>query len=344
MIPRFPRYFLAIGLYCAAAGAAIAAAPASPKALSDYRPRPVKVTGGHGYLLSDGTIGLGGAEHVRYILERASARFTATHPNIRFTDLGKGTTSAIPLLTHDRILFGSMGRGIAPLEVKSYTKIVGEAPLEIRIAHTSDDTSQHLATSLAVYVNRANPLTQITSAQLAQLMTVGNPAGDYSRWGQLGLKDEWAARAIHPYGTPEFSGFGTYMQREVLAGRALNPAYETYGDTDDILARLEADPAGIAVAALGRETPALRQLAIASDAKGPFSLGGRDDVRAGRFPLGRYLLVYLRKQPGKPVDPLAKEYLRLLLSAEGQAIIASQDKGYIPLTPAEAQAELAKLD
>lgn len=344
MTRNFPRYLAFTALCCVATGIAFAALPNNDAAPPNFAPRQVHIPANHRYVLPEGSVALGGAEHVRYILERISARFNATHPNIRFTDIGKGTTSAIPLLTHDRILFGSMGRGIAPLEVKSYAKIVGEAPLEIRIAHTSDDTSQHLATSLAVYVNRANPLTQITTTQLAQLMTVGNPGGDYSRWGQLGLKGEWAARGIHPYGTPEFSGFGTYMQREQLHGRALTPAYEQYGDTDDILARLEADPAGIAVAALGRETPNLRELAIAPDAKGPFSLGSREDVQAGRFPLGRYLLIYLRKQPGKPVDPLAKEYLRLVLSAEGQAIIASQAKGYIPLSPAEVRAELAKLD
>jgi phosphate transport system substrate-binding protein len=344
MIPGFLRCLAAAGTIAASTMPVLASAADEPTSLPSYHPQPVRASVGHGYIQPDGSIALGGAEHVRYILERASTLFAKTHPKVHFTDIGKGTTSAIPLLTHDRILFGSMGRGIAPLEVKSYAKIVGEPPLEIRIAHTSDDTSQHLATSLAVYVNRANPLTQITTRQLAQMMTVGNPGGDFSRWGQLGLKKEWAARAIHPYGTPEFSGFGTYMQREQLAGRPLAPAYEQYGDTDDILSRLEADPAGIAVAALGRETPGLRQLAIARDENGPFSLGSREDVQAGQFPLGRYLLIYLRKQPGRPLDPLAKEYLRLLLSAQGQAIIASQAKGYIPLTPAEAQAERAKLD
>ncbi|WP_206243617.1 PstS family phosphate ABC transporter substrate-binding protein [Novosphingobium terrae] len=323
---------------------AVAMADAPTDALPSYKPKQVTVAPDATYRLPDGSVAEGGAEHVHYILERLNARFTATHPAVRFTDLSKGTTSALPLLTHGRILFGSMGRGIAPLEVKSYAKIVGAPPLEIRIAHTSDDTSQHLATSLAVYVNRANPLTTITREQLSRIMTVGNAQGDLSTWGQLGLPKAWAARAIHPYGTPEFTGFGTYMQREQLGGRPLAATYEQYGDTDDILERLAADPAGIAVAALGRETPELRQLAIADTPGGPASLGSREDVRAGRYPLGRYLLLYVRRVPGKPVDPLVKEYLRLVLSAEGQAVIAGQEKGYIPLTPAEARAELAKLD
>jgi phosphate transport system substrate-binding protein len=343
MASSFRARLAILAALCATICAPSLAASAAPE-LATFKPSRVTVQDGATYVLPDGTVAEGGAEHVHYILEKINAAFSAMHGNVHFTDLSKGTTSALPLLTHGRILFGTMGRGIDPLEAHAYAKIVGEAPLEIHIAHTSDDTSQHLATSLAVYVNRANPLTKITRQQLSRIMTVGNPEGDFSTWRQLGLKDEWASRAIHPYGTPEYSGFGTYMQREQLDGRALAPAYEQHSDTDDILDRLEADPAGIAVAALGRETPGLRELAIADDPAGPFSVGSRADVRAGRYPLGRYLLVYVRKQPGKPVDPLAKEYLRLVLSAQGQAIIASQDKGYIPLTPIEARDELAKLN
>lgn len=309
-----------------------------------YVPGTVVLPGAADYILPDGSVAEGGAKHVHYIVERFNQRFTQDHPKIRFHDLSKGTTSAIPLLTHGKILFGSMGREITPLEVNSYKKIAGAAPLEIRIAHTSDDTSQDLATSLAVYVNRANPLTKITRHQLQQIMSVGNADGDYSNWGQLGLKGEWEARLIHPYGTPEYTGFGSYMQLEQLAGKSLPPTYEYYGDTDHILKRLEADPAGIAVAALGRETASLRQLAIAEETSGPYSLGSRDDVQNGRYVLGRYLYFYVNRPAGKPLDPLVREYLKLVLSKDGQAIIASQKKGYIPLTPAEARAEMAKLD
>lgn len=335
-------YFFRCAISITLAGFAPAAFGAD--AYPVYQPHDVTIPSGAGYVLPDGSIAEGGAKHVHYIVERFNDRFTRDHANVHFQDLSKGTTSAIPLLTHGKVLFGSMGRGINPLEMNSYQRIVGPAPLEIRIAHASDDTSQDLATSLAVYVNRANPLTKVTRQQLQQIMSVGNADGDYSTWGQLGLKGEWRNRLIHPYGTPEYTGFGSYMQREQLGGKELPPTYEYYNDTDHILQRLEADPAGIGIAALGRETSALRQLAIADSAAGPFSLGSRDDVQSGRYVLGRYLYFYVRKPAGQPVDPLVKEYLSLVLSKDGQDIISSQHKGYIPLTPTEARAEMAKLD
>ena len=319
-------------------------APRLDPHLAPYQPDQVAAAPGASYLTHDGAIRIGGAEHVRYIVERFNAALISSHPQWRFQDESKGTTSAIPLLTHGVTLFGAMGREINPLEIKAYRKIVGTAPLEIRIALAANDTSQHLATSLAVYVNRANPLAQISAAQVTRALTIGNPDGDVSSWGQLGLKGDWRERRIHPYGTPEFTGFGTYLQSNHLHGRALTPGYEAYGNTEGILSRLAADPAGLAVAAIGLENTQIKQLPIIDPADGSVTTGTQTQVREGRYPYGRFLYLYLRREPGKAVDPLAREYLRFVLSRQGQQIIARQPKGYFPLSAEQAQAELAKLD
>jgi len=312
--------------------------------LPAYVPGDIRIDKEKKYIKSDGSIRLGGADHVNYVLEKFNAVFISKHPEARFTIETAGTTSAVPLLTHGTILFGSMGRAINSIEKEAYKKIVGTEPVEIRVAHAANDTSNHLATSLAIYVNRANPLEKLTTKQIAKIFSVGNPGGDYSRWGQLGLDGDWKTKLIHPLGTPEYTGFGNYMQSDQLSGRPLSLYYEHLSDTDAILKKLEGDASGIAVAAIGRETSNLKQIAISSGDGKPFTLGTPDDMAAGTYAYGRYLYFYLRREPGKPLDPVAKDYLRLILSAEGQGIFASQDKGYIPLTAAELRAELAKLD
>ncbi|MBV6753727.1 hypothetical protein KV580_25755 [Pseudomonas chlororaphis] len=90
--------------------------------------------------------------------------------------------------------------------------------------------------------------------------------------------------------------------------------------------------------------PQSKAVAIVDPVTGAVTTGTPEEVQAGRYPYGRYLYFYLRKAPGKALDPLVLEYLRFVLSREGQAIIASQDKGYIPLTADEAATELAKLE
>ena len=338
MTPTLTRALALAGVLVAAP----ALAAVDPQ-LPAYQAEHVQPGAGAPYLSDDGAIRIGGAEHVRYIVERFNAALLKQHPGWRFQDESKGTTSAVPLLTHGVTLFGAMGREINPLEVSAYSKIVGTAPLEIRIALAANDTSQHLATSLAVYVNRANPLAQVSAEQVSRALSVGNPQGDLSTWGQLGLKGQWALRRIHPYGTPEFTGFGTYMQSNHLQGRSLTPAYEAYGNTEDILTRLAADPAGLAVAAIGLSNAQIKALPIVGK-DGSLTTGTEAQVRAGQYPYGRFLYLYLRREPGKAIDPVAREYLRFVLSRQGQQIIASQPKGYFPLSAEQARAELAKLD
>jgi len=313
-------------------------------ALPSYAPVPVSLPTDSPYLTRAGAIRLGGAEHTRFLLERATALFLQTHPGLTLVDESTGASSTLPLLTYGKLLIGSIGRPVTPLETAAFKRVVGTAPIEIRIAHAANDTSQHLATSLAVYVNRDNPLERLTTEQVSQMISVGNAHGDYSRWGQLGLKGAWAERLIHPIGTPEYTGFGIWMQSNQLAGRSYSAAYEEYGSTDEILTRLENEPGGIAVAAIGRETKHIKQVAVATRAGGPFVTGTAAQVQADAYPYGRYLYFYLRRPPGAPIDPVAKEYLRLLLSREGQAMLAAQPNGYIPLTAAEAAVERAKLN
>ena len=324
--------------------AAALLAPAADPALPAYAPQPVSMPATAAYLdRKTGAAMIGGAEHVDYIVARFNALFAASHPGIKLGFEGKGTSSGLPLLMHGRIMLAAMGRAVNPIEAVPYRKIVGRDALEIRIAHTAAKPGDHLATSLAVYVNQANPLTQLTAAQVSRILSVGNPGGDFTQWGQLGLKGEWRERVIHPYGTAAHTGFGDYLQREHFQGRALALNHEELGNTEAITGRIAQDPAGIGVAALGVRHPQLRQLAIA-DADGGVATGTDEEVVAGRYPYGRYVYFYVRRLPGQAVDPLVKEYLRLVLSREGQAIIAAQPGGYLPLTAAQARAELDKLE
>lgn len=341
---RTRRTALALYALLVTGGARADLAPVPDPDLPAYSPAVVTVPVDSRYRTSDGTIRIGGAEHTRFLLERASALFVRTHPGLKLVDVSTGASSTLPLLTHGQLLIGSIGRPVNPLETAAFKRVVGAEPLEIRVAHAANDTSRHLATSLAVYVNCDNPIARLTTDQVSKMLSVGNPGGDYSRWGQLGLKGVWTERLIHPIGTPEYTGFGVWMQANQLGGRSYSSAYEEYGSTNEILARLENEPGGIAVAAINRDTAHIKQVAVATRPEGPWVTGTAAEVQANAFPYGRFLYFYVRRAPGTPIDPVAREYLRMLLSREGQAMLAAQPNGYIPLTAAEATVERAKLD
>jgi phosphate transport system substrate-binding protein len=71
--------------------------------------------------------------------------------------------------------------------------------------------------------------------------------------------------------------------------------------------------------------------------------GTAEEIAAGDYPYDRFVFLYVRRVADQPLDPFVKEYLRLVLSREGQEIIAAERDGFIPLNAREAAAELAKL-
>lgn len=327
------------------AGATILSAAARPvdPAIPAYVPHPVSVTPGASYLRPDGAVRIGGAEHVEVMVQGFDALFVRTHPGFRFAPDLKGTTMGLPMLTHGVTLFAPLGREANAVELVPYAKIVGQAPVEIDVAHDSNVPGK-FATNLAIYVNHANPVDRLTMEQVTRIFARGHPAGDLTAWRQLNAKGAVAKLPIHPYATPEPSGFGDYMQKHVLHGRPLTPTADQFPNTEELIERVAGDPAGICLAAIGVGNPGVKLVALAEKTDGPYSSGGIDDIVANRYPLGRYLYFYVRRTPGQPVDPVVKEYFRLILSQEGQRIIAAEENGYIPLTATEAAAELAKLD
>ena len=83
---------------------------------------------------------------------------------------------------------------------------------------------------------------------------------------------------------------------------------------------------------------------MARQAGGAYSRASAEDVVAGTYPLDWPLYIYVRRSPGRPIDPFVREYLRLVLSREGQQAVANTPQAYLPLNSGEVAAELAKLN
>jgi phosphate transport system substrate-binding protein len=82
---------------------------------------------------------------------------------------------------------------------------------------------------------------------------------------------------------------------------------------------------------------------LAASDGGPYIEPTKDAMRDRTYPLTRSVYIYLNRQPGMPLDPKVREFLRYVLSREGQAILAAHGT-YLPLTAAIVQEELKKLD
>jgi phosphate transport system substrate-binding protein len=201
--------------------------------------------------------------------------------------------------------------------------------------------------NLAIFVNRDNPLSKLTLAQLASILggEQKHGRGNIRTWGELGLGGDWKDRPIHVYGPAVDSISALFVRSAVLHDSyKWNPGYrELTGTGPEILAVLAHDPAGITYAPLRGSNDSVKPLELAASEDGPFFALTEQNAAARTYPLTRVVTMVLRRPPGKPIDPQVKEFLRYILSRDGQAAIV-HDAAYLPLNAAQAQQQLEKLD
>jgi ABC-type phosphate transport system substrate-binding protein len=230
-----------------------------------------------------------------------------------------------------------MGRELWPAELSDYEATHRrEALLEIRVARGGFNTPQR-TTAQAIFVNERNPLSRITLRQVAAIF--GQPQ-TITRWGQLGLTGEWAERPITTYMPPQVAPNAMSMQIVVLDGRAWTSAARE-GSIADTAAAIAGDPGAIGFGGFEEGGPGLKTLAVAAKDGGPYYEGNAPNASSGRYPLTRYMYIRLSRPPGQPLAPQVQEFLRYVLSREGQEPILYS--GYFPLTADEVKEELAKL-
>lgn len=340
---RMPGVFflcLALGLPAAASAAGAAAA---------YQPQPVAVPSSGGFVLPDGSLRIVGNDGMEDLVGAINRLFMQTHPGVRFSMVMKGSSTAMPALTAGVSLMAPMSRELWAGDRSAFRQVHGYEPVAIRIGYSGWGPRPPAKTPPAVYVHPANPLAGLSMQQLAQVFTAGVPAGDLNTWGQLGLPGAWQERRIHVFGLRDDGGFATAMRQLHFAGRPFAPHYEALGTREAVIRAVAADPCAIGLIGwmdASKVSANVRVLPLGADAKGPFRGPGLADVSQGRYPLSAPLQFYVNQPPGQPMNPLVREYLRLALSAEGQALVAAQtssEEGYVPLSPEDLQAELKKL-
>lgn len=286
-----------------------------------------------------------GSDGMESLMEKWMRAFCALQPGVhrgaRWSH--QGTLNGYQALLAGETDLAPMGRELWPDEQKIYREIRGQAaPLEIRVARGGFNTPQR-TTAQAIFVHPSNPLAGLTVAQIDAIfgreLRLGLPAA-ITTWGQLGLTGEWAARPITVYVPYRITPNAMSVQISVLKGGAWNPAGHELS-VADVAAAVARDPGAIAFGGF-EDGPGLKTVALAAVAGGGFIAGSAADVASGRYPLTRYMYIRLNRAPGQTLPPQVREFLRFILSREGQEFIPTS--AYFPLRADEVAEELAKLD
>jgi phosphate transport system substrate-binding protein len=279
-----------------------------------------------------GNINSVGSDSMNNMMALWAESFKKMYPNVKIQIEGKGSSTAPPALIAGTAQFGPMSRAMRSTEVDQFEAKYGYKPTQIR---TSFD-------ALAVYVNKDNPLEKLTLAQVDAAFSKTRRRGGKTAntWGDLGLTGDWASRPISIYGRNSASGtYGFFKEHTLKNGDYKDTVKEQPGSASVVQGVTE-DRFGIGYSGIGYRTSGVKVLKLAEAAE--FFDGGYDNVKSGKYPLSRFLYIYVNKAPGKHLDPLVKEYMKLILSKEGQEVVVKD--GYLPLPASIVAEELKKLE
>lgn len=282
-----------------------------------------------------GSLSSVGSDTMNNMMTFWAESFQKMYPNVKIMIEGKGSTTAPAALIAGTAQFGPMSRVMRQAEIDQFEARYGYKPVELRSSYDA----------LALYVHRDNPIAKLSLAQVEAIFSKTRRRGhkeDIRTWGQLGLTGDWANRPISLYGRNAASGTYGFFREIVfkVTGDYKTTVKEQPGSSS-VVQGVENDRYGIGYSGIGYKTAGVKLVPLSETATSPVSDGSYADVQAGKYPLWRFLLIYVNKAPGKPLAPLTQEFVKFIYSKEGQEVVVKD--GYMPLSAAQAAAELAKI-
>ena len=281
-----------------------------------------------------GTLNSIGSDTLNNLMTLWAEKFRENYPNVNIQIEGKGSSTAPPALISGTAQLGPMSRAMKSTEIDEFESAYGFKPTKIGVA----------LDSLAVYVHKDNPLESLSfpevDAVFSKTRSLGHPT-DIATWGDAGLKGNWANQPISIFGRNSASGTYAYFKDVALGKGDYKDTVKEQPGSASVVMGVTEDEAGIGYSGIGYRTSGVRLLALAKETGGEAFEPTYENVLSGKYPLGRMLYVYVAKEPGKPLSDLTTEFLKLVLSKEGQEIVMKD--GYLPLPAAAAAKQLESI-
>jgi phosphate transport system substrate-binding protein len=298
------------------------------------------------------------------------AGFRRYHPDAHLDMSGmiSGLVATASLITGAADIAGN--RHITFAELEGFERMYSYDPLPIAMARGSYDVPGWM-TTFCIFVHRDNPLTGLTLKQLDGIFGTARDGGwdgtswhpevarsareNIRTWGQLGLTGEWKDQPIHVYGLNlRYNNCDMFERTVFHGGDKWNEnlrEYANFSRADGTLAiaanvlmdDLSRDRYGIGWSGIQNLTPQTKPLALAATDGGPYVPLTIQTVHDRTYPLAYDMFFYVNRHPGQPLDPKVKEFLKYILSREGQAAVARDGK-YLPLTAEVVREEMKKLE
>ncbi|WP_019341885.1 PstS family phosphate ABC transporter substrate-binding protein [Stutzerimonas stutzeri] len=296
--------------FAAAGVGAVNAVAAVDPALPTYE----KTSGVSGNLSSVGS------DSLANLMTLWAEDFKRAYPNVNIQIQAAGSSTAPPALTEGTANLGPMSRPMKDNEIQAFEEKYGYKPTAVPVA----------IDALAVFVHKDNPIKSLDIEQVDAIFSSTRLCGgekDITTWGDVGLTGEWASKPIQLFGRNSVSGTYGYFKEEALCKGDFKPNVNEQPGSASVVQSISSTLNAIGYSGIGYKTSSVRAV--------PLSKGGEafeaneENALAGKFPLARFFYVYVNKAPNKPLSPIDAEFLKLVLSKQGQEVVVKD--GYIPL-------------
>ncbi len=263
-----------------------------------------------------------GSDTLANLMTLWAEEFKRTYPNVNIQIQAAGSSTAPPALTEATSNLGPMSRKMKDKERDAFEKKYGYKPTAIPVA----------IDALAVYVNKDNPIKGLTIPQVDAIMSLTRKCGhdsDITTWGQAGLEGAWASKTIQLYGRNSVSGTYGYFKKKALCKGDYKSNVNEQPGSASVVQSVTSSLNGIGYSGIGYKTSGVKAVPLAKKPGKAFIEATPDNAVSGKYPLARFLYVYVNKQPNKPLAPLEQEFFKMVLSQTGQKVVIKD--GYIPL-------------
>lgn len=315
---------LLLGLALSGGGQAAEKAAGLDPALPDY----VKGSGISGSLSSVGS------DTLANLMTLWAEEYKRLYPNVTIQIQAAGSSTAPPALTESTATLGPMSRQMKSEELESFEAKHGYPPTAVPVA----------VDALAVFVHKDNPIKGLTIPQVDAIFSATRACGydhDITTWGRLGVTGDLAAQTIQLFGRNSVSGtYGYFKEAALCKGDFKNTVNEQPGSAS-VVQGITRSLNGIGYSGEGYRTSGVRMVPLAKKDGAEFIAVSAENALSGKYPLSRFLFIYVNKHPNEALAPLELEFLRMVLSKTGQQIVIKD--GYIPLPARIVEKSLAKL-
>ncbi|TPW10821.1 MAG: phosphate transport system substrate-binding protein [Halothiobacillaceae bacterium] len=282
-----------------------------------------------------GNISSVGSDTLANLMTLWAEEFKRNYPNINIQVQAAGSSTAPPALTEGTANLGPMSRKMKDNEIAAFEQKYGYKPTAIRVA----------IDALAVFSHKDNPLKGLTIPQVDAIFSATRKCGaaeDITRWGQLGLTGDWASKDMQLFGRNSVSGTYGYFKDHALCKGDFRANVNEQPGSASVVQSVGASLNGIGYSGIGYKTSGVKAVPLAKKEGDAFIEATTENAISGKYPLARFLYIYVNKAPNKPLPPLEQEFIKMVLSKAGQNVVIKD--GYIPLPANVVEQDLNKVN